>query len=64
MLVVVAWLVWSLGILQVRNGSNLGFPIAISLTTLVIVMQAVEYLTRPKQIAYQKKQHTTRKSVR
>ena len=43
-------------------GTNLS--VAISLTTLVITMQAVEYLTRPKQIVYQKKQHTTRKSVR
>ncbi len=40
-LVVVVWLVWTLGILQVRDGSNLGFPIAIGLTILVVVMQTV-----------------------
>ena len=55
--VFVMWMVGSLGIL------DLGLLIALWLTILVIVMKVVERLTRSAQLA-QKKQHTTRKSVR
>ena len=55
--VFVMWMVGSLGIL------DLGLLIALWLTILVIVMKVVERLTRSAQLA-QKKQHTTRKSVK
>ncbi len=64
-LVAVMWMLALFGIYPHVPGLTVTVNIgpALDLTFLVAVVQAVEYLTRPAQLA-QKKQHTTRKSVR
>ena len=64
-IVVVVWMLALLGIYPYIPGVPVTVNIgpALDLTFLVVVMQAVEYLTRHAQLA-KKKQHTTRKSVR
>ena len=64
--VLVMWVLALLGIYPHVPGLRVVVNVgpALDLTVLVIVMQVAERLTRPKQIVYQKKQHTTRKSVR
>ena len=59
--VLVLWAFAFLGVFQVREGINWGFPIAIMVTLLILVAKAVEYLTRPAQTAQQAVRHTTRR---
>ena len=53
-MVVFVLLVFSLlGVFQVRDGINWGFPITIVAFIIVIVVKVAEYLTRPAQTARQ-----------
>lgn len=53
-MVVLVLLVFAfLGVFQVRDGINWGFPIAIMVTLIVVVAKVTEYLTRPAQTARQ-----------
>ena len=45
--VIVLWMFALLGVFQVRDGINWGFPIAIVAFLIVVVAKAAEYLTRP-----------------
>ena len=60
--VLVLWAFAFLGVFQVREGINWGFPIAIMVTLLILVAKAVEYLTRPAQTARQAVRHTDKKA--
>ena len=60
--VIVLWMLALLGVFQVRDGINWGWPIAIIGTLVVAAVKGVEYLTRPAQAAQQEKQHEPRKA--
>ena len=50
--VLVLWVFAFLGVFQsIKTGVNLGFPIAIVATLVVLVEKAAEYLTRPTTIS-------------
>jgi hypothetical protein len=60
--VIVLWMLALLGVFQVRDGINWGFPIAIMITLIIVVAKAAEYLTRPDQTAQQAGRHSAQKA--